>query len=164
MRSQFKASKTKGHFEVNGLVTEDDILAMATRIVRKRFKRGKPLSSPEETREYLKLMLSHFEHEVFCAIFMDNRHRVLAFEELFQGTISGSSVHPREVVKKAMKVNAAALIFVHNHPSGVAEPSESDGEITQQLKKALALVEVRVLDHIVVGGTGVVSMAERGLC
>ena len=163
MCRRFKVSNTKGHYEVNGLVTDDDIIAMATKIISKRFNRGKSLASSEETREYLKLMLSHVEHEVFCAIFMDNRHRVLAYEELFKGTIDGASVHPREVVKRAFNLNAAAVIFVHNHPSGVAEPSKSDRQITQQLIKALKLVEIRVLDHIIVGGTETVSMAERGL-
>jgi len=111
----FKPGINKGTYVVmKEEVTEGDILAMARQLISKRFKRGKSLTSPEETREYLNLMLCHLEHEVFCAIFMDNRHRVLAYEEMFRGTINGASVHVREVVKQALALNAAAVIFVHN--------------------------------------------------
>jgi len=120
------------------------------------------LSSPEDTRAFLVLQLRDNPSEVFAALFLDNRHRVIAFEELFHGTIDGASVHPREVVKRSLYHNAAALILAHNHPSGMAEPSQADQRITQRLKEALALVDVRVLDHIVIGDK-LVSFAERGL-
>jgi DNA repair protein RadC len=103
------------------------------------------------------------EREVFGCLFLDNRHRLIALEEMFLGTIDGASVHPREVVKRALKLNAAAVILAHNHPSGVAEPSQADELITARIRDALALVDIRVLDHLVVGGTTVTSFAERGL-
>jgi len=121
------------------------------------------LTSPEATRQYLKARLRAYPHEVFACLFLDNRHRVIEYRELFRGTIDGASVHPREVVREAMRWNAAAVIFAHNHPSGVAEPSQADLRITQRLREALDLVEVRVLDHIVVGEGGGTSFAERGL-
>ena len=102
-------------------------------------------------------------HEIFCCLYLDNRHRVLAFEEMFSGTLSGASVYPREVVKAALKINAAAVIFAHNHPSGVAEPSQADEALTRRLKEALALVDIRVLDHLVIGDGEVVSFCDRGL-
>jgi DNA repair protein RadC len=120
------------------------------------------LTSPEQTKQYLRLRLASFEHEVFACLFLDNRHRVICFE-MFRGTIDGASVYPREVVKAALKHNAAAVIFSHNHPSGVAEPSLADKNITNRLQTALALVDIRVLDHIVVSREKSVSMAERGL-
>jgi len=119
-------------------------------------------ASPEETRQFLATQLGSYPHEVFACLFLDNRNRVIAFEKMFHGTIDGASVYPREVVKLALKNNAAATIFAHNHPSGVAEPSQADEQITQRLKEALALVDIRVLDHFVVGDE-VVSFAERGL-
>lgn len=125
--------------------------------------RGDCLTSPEQTKQYLRLRLGSFEHEVFACLFMDNRHRVICFEEMFRGTIDGASVYPREVVKAALKHNAAAVIFSHNHPSGVAEPSQADQAITNRLKTALDTVDIRVLDHIVVSREESVSMAERGL-
>jgi DNA repair protein RadC len=109
------------------------------------------------------LKLSHLEHEVFSAIFLDNRHRILTYEEMFRGTIDGASVHPREVVKRAIQLNAAAVIFAHNHPSGIAEPSKADEAITKRLANALKLIDVRVLDHLIIAGADVVSFAERGL-
>ena len=115
------------------------------------------------TREFLRARLRDLPHEVFCCVYLDNRHRVIAFEELFRGTIDGASVHPREVVKHALARNAAALILVHNHPSGLAEPSQADELITRRLKEALALVDIRVLDHLVVGDGVCESFAERGL-
>ncbi len=121
------------------------------------------LTSPEATRQYLKARLRAYPHEVFACLFLDNRHRVIEYRELFRGTIDGASVHPREVVREAMRWNAAAVIFAHNHPSGVAEPSQADLRITQRLREALDLVDVRVLDHFVVGEGGGTSFAERGL-
>ena len=138
------------------------VMEMARRYLFESMQRGYALSSPHETRQYLSDCLRDYQHEVFAALFMDQRHRVICFEELFTGTIDGASVYPREVVKKALQHNAAAIIFAHNHPSGVAEPSSADKHITKRLQDALALVDIRVLDHFVVGDE-VVSFAERGL-
>lgn len=145
-------------------LTDDEILTKALKIAESRFVRlSEPLSDPRATRDFLRLRIGSLEREVFCCAFLDNRHRVIAFEELFRGTLDGANVHPREVVKAALEHNAAAVNFAHNHPSGVAEPSDADRRLTQRLKDALALVEVRVLDHIVVGATEITSFAERGL-
>lgn len=138
-------------------------LEMGRRHLDEEVLRGEALTSSEATRRYLAARLRDRTCEVFACLFLDNRHRVIAFEELFRGTIDGASVHPREVVKHALARNAAALILAHNHPSGVAEPSQADEVITRRLKSALGLVDIRVLDHLVVGDTGCVSFAERGL-
>ncbi len=138
------------------------VLEMARRYLFENLQRGDTLSSPQDTRQYLSSQLRDYPHEVFAVLFLDQRHRVICFEELFRGTIDGASVYPREVVKKALQHNAAALIFAHNHPSGVAEPSQADEQITRRLIDALKLVDVRVLDHFIVGDE-VVSFAERGL-
>ena len=121
------------------------------------------LSSPEDVRHYLSLHLTGLSHEVFAALFLDNRHRVIEYRELFRGTIDSAAVYPREVVKRCLSVNAAAVIFAHNHPSGVAEPSDTDVRLTRKLVDALALVDVRVLDHLIVGQGVQTSLAERGL-
>lgn len=138
------------------------VLEMAKRHLLENIQRGDALSSPSETRRYLSAELQACPHEVFACLFLDNRNRVIAFEKLFFGTIDGASVYPREVVRKALKHNAAAVIFAHNHPSGVAEPSRADEQITKRLTSALDLVDIRVLDHMVIGDE-VVSFAERGL-
>lgn len=138
------------------------VLEMARRYLFEGLQRGDSLSSPEDTRQFLSSQLRDYPHEVFAVLFLDQRHRVIRFEEMFRGTIDGANVYPREVVKKALEHNAAAVIFAHNHPSGVAEPSQSDERITKRLKEALSLVDIRVLDHFVVGDE-VVSFAERGL-
>ena len=139
------------------------VLELSRRYLQTRIAEQDVLTSPEATRDYLKLKLYRLPYEVFACLFLDNRHRVIRYEELFRGTIDGASVHPREVVRKVMETNAAAVIFAHNHPSGVAEPSQADLRITQRLKDALALVEVRVLDHLIVGEGQGTSLAERGL-
>lgn len=139
------------------------VLEMARRHLGESLQRGNPLADPAATRRYLISRLRDLPQEVFCCLYLDNRHRVIVFEELFQGTLDGASVHPREVLRKALGHNAAALIFAHNHPSGVAEPSDADRRLTQRLKDALALVDIRVLDHFVVGDGDAVSFAERGL-
>jgi DNA repair protein RadC len=126
-------------------------------------KAGPSLSSPRATRDFLVAKLRDLEHEVFCCLYLDKRHRLIHFEELFRGTIDGASVHPREIVKLALQRNAAAIIIAHNHPSGIAEPSQADELITQRVKEALALVDIRLLDHIVVGDGVSVSLAERGV-
>src|SRR5512139_173573 len=138
-------------------------LELARRHYAELMHAGPALSNPRATREYLRARLRDRDHEVFCCIFLDNRHRIIAFEEIFRGTIDGASVHPRDVVKLALARNAAAVILAHNHPSGIAEPSQADELITGRLRDALALVDIRVLDHIVVGDGSTVSFAERGL-
>ncbi len=138
-------------------------LEISRRYLLELLQREDVLTSPEVARSYLTARLRDRPHEVFACLFLDNRHRVICFEELFRGTIDGATVHPREVVKTALAHNAAAVILAHNHPSGVAEPSRADEMLTRRLKDALALVDIRVLDHIVVGEGNAVSLAERGL-
>jgi DNA repair protein RadC len=139
------------------------VLEMARRTLKEKLDRGSALASPQAVRDYLRLKLQDRPHEVFVAVFLDAQNRVLAVEELFRGTLTQTSVYPREVVKRALHHNAAALIFAHNHPSGIAEPSRSDEALTQALKQALSLVDVKVLDHFVVGAGAAMSFAERGL-
>ncbi|WP_038052015.1 DNA repair protein RadC [Thioalkalivibrio sp. ALJ1] len=137
------------------------VLEMGRRHLAADLERGDALSSPAATRKFLAARLRDYPFEVFGVLFLDNRHRVIAFEELFRGTIDGASVHPREVVRRALHHNAAAVILSHNHPSGVAEPSRSDVSITRRLTDALGLIDVRVLDHLIVADE-IVSLAERG--
>lgn len=139
------------------------VLEMGRRHAGEQLLRGEVIDSPERTAAYLSARLRDYPHEVFSALFLDNRHRIIAYEELFRGTIDGASVHPREVVRRALAHNAAATIFSHNHPSGIAEPSQADQHITGRLREALALIDVRVLDHIVIGDGEHCSMAQRGL-
>lgn len=138
------------------------ILELGQRYLAAGLGRDAPLTDASQAGHYLRARLRAYPHEVFAVLFLDNRHRVLAFEELFRGTIDGAAVYPREVVKQALRHNAAAVIFAHNHPSGVAEPSQADRQITEQLVKALGLLEIRVLDHLVIGDDGWVSLAQRG--
>jgi DNA repair protein RadC len=138
-------------------------LELARRALRQELKSGSALTSPGAVRDYLRLSLGGRAHEVFVCVFLDAQHRVIADEELFRGTLTQTSVYPREVVKAALAANAAAVIFAHNHPSGVAQPSQADELLTRQLKEALSLVEVRVLDHFIVAGSQALSFAERGL-
>ncbi|MFO1401775.1 MAG: DNA repair protein RadC [Steroidobacteraceae bacterium] len=138
-------------------------LELARRHYAEALRSGPVLDSPRATRDFLIARLRDSPHELFCCLHLDNRHRLIAFDELFRGTIDGASVHPREVVKQALARNAAALILAHNHPSGVAEPSQADELITRRLREALALVDIRVLDHLIVADTGCLSFAERGL-
>ena len=138
-------------------------LELARRCLGEELVARTALTSPRDSAAFLKAQLAHRPYEVFACLFLDNRHRVLAFEELFRGTLDGASVHPREVVRASLKHNAAAVILAHNHPSGVAEPSAADRNITLQLRDALQLVGVRVLDHLVVGAGEPTSMAARGL-
>jgi DNA repair protein RadC len=136
---------------------------LARRYYEQALQTGEPIRSPADTEAFLLARLRDLPHELFCCIYLDNRHRILAFEELFRGTIDGTSVYPREVVKQALKFNAAAVILAHNHPSGVAEPSQADERITRRLKAALELVDIRLLDHLVVGDGVTTSLAARGL-
>ncbi len=124
---------------------------------------GEAIRSPTDTQSFLQAKIRHLGHEMFCCLYLDNRHRVLRFDELFRGTIDGTSVYPREVVKEALAINAAAVILAHNHPSGVAEPSQADERITRRLKSALELVDIRLLDHLIVGDGETTSLASRGL-
>ena len=144
-------------------VEKQSVITLAMKVLSIKHRAGRVLSKPDETRDFLRLRLADYRNEVFGCLFLDNRHRIIVVRELFQGTIDGASVYPRVVVQQAMEVNAAAVVFFHNHPSGVAEPSHADEAITRRLKDALALVDVRVLDHFVVSAGESVSFAERGL-
>src|SRR5580700_6940225 len=130
--------------------TEGELVGAARRALAKRCRAGRSLHSPGATRDYLTIAMAGLEHEVFVLILLNTRHQILSIEELFRGTIGGASVHPREVVKSALRSNAAAIICAHNHPSGIAEPSNADEIITTRLKDALALIEVRLLDHLII--------------
>ncbi|MEY2170716.1 MULTISPECIES: JAB domain-containing protein [unclassified Rhodanobacter] len=152
--------------EPSSILTETDratLLAAAAIYERVLTSRGRQLGNPRDSGDFIKARLFGLPYEVFGCLFLDNRHRVLCFTEMFRGTVDGASVHPREVVKEALAVNACAVIFAHNHPSGVSEPSAADRAITRELQEALRLVGVRVLDHLVVGDGEPVSMAARGL-
>jgi DNA repair protein RadC len=137
-------------------------LEMSRRYLAEKMARGDALNSPADTHRFLMARMRDYRQEVFACLYLDNRHRVISFDEMFYGTINMASVHPREIVQRALKHNASAVILAHNHPSGIAEPSQADRDLTSQLQKALALVEVRVLDHVVVGNGTTVSFAERG--
>jgi DNA repair protein RadC len=143
--------------------TPEEILSAARKILAHRVRRGAALASPQAVRDFLSIKLGTLEHEVFAALLLDGRHRLIDYVELFRGTIDGASVYPREVVKLALQRNAAAVIFAHDHPSGISEPSHADELITRRLREALALIDVRVLDHLIIGGGQITSFAERGL-
>ncbi len=159
----------RGHFcQSHGLgdakyIQLQAVLEMARRHLYETLQHGDALNSPDATRNYLTARLRDLPHEVFACLYLDNRHRVIHCEELFRGTLNGASVHPREVVKQALGYNAAALILAHNHPSGISEPSEADRHLTKRLTEALALVDIRVLDHLVIGDGPAYSFAEYGL-
>jgi len=144
-------------------MTHEQTIQRALAILTDRMRDGPALTAPDTVRDYLRLLLHDRGHEVFVCLFLDAQHRVIATEELFRGTLAQTSVYPREVVKATLAHNAAAVVFAHNHPSGVCEPSRADELLTQTLKQALALVDVKVLDHFVVAGAASVSFAERGL-
>lgn len=146
--------------------SDDTLIDTALQILESRMKchvNRDVLRNPDDSQRYLRLKLADLKHEVFACLFLDSRHRVIAYEELFRGTLDGASVYPREVVKAALAHNAAGVIFAHNHPSGGAEPSQADLNLTRRLREALGLVDIRVLDHVVIGATDIVSMAQRGL-
>src|SRR5439155_19606431 len=143
---------------------DDAVVEKALSVLERRMRVAGPLlSNPQAVRDYLRLRIADLGHEVFLVLFLDAQHRLIACEEMFRGTLSQTSVYPREIVKTALTHNAAAVVFAHNHPSGVAEPSRADELLTAALKQALALVDVRTLDHLVVGGVNTISFAERGL-
>ena len=162
------AASQKDFCDIHGMgpskyVQFQAVLELSRRVLHEDMETGDALNSPGAVRDYLQLLLRGRQQEVFMAIFLDAQHRVMASEELFAGTLTQTSVYPREVVKRALYHNAAAVIFAHNHPSGVVEPSQSDKMLTDALKQALALVDVRVLDHFIVAGSGCLSFAERGM-
>jgi len=159
---KLKASEPSGTYLVESPVTEADILLMARQLANLRLRRGRALTSPKDVFSHLQALLADYEHEVFALLLLDSRHRVIAFQELFRGTLDGANVYPREIVKAALEHNAAAMVLVHNHPSGNPEPSQADRTLTHRVKEALDLVGVRTLDHIVVGREGCVSLAEQG--
>ncbi len=142
---------------------EDDVIAEAAYIYDCHFVRGTQLETLDKTRDYIKPKLASLEHEVFVCLFLDNQHRLISYDEMSRGTLDGASVYPREILKTALQHNAAAIIFAHNHPSGLSQPSEADKKITTKLKNALALVDIRVLDHFIVGEGKPYSFAENGL-
>ncbi len=138
-------------------------MELARRSLREDLRSASALTSPGAVRDYLRLAIADREHEVFVCLWLDAQHRVISFDELFRGTLTQTSVYPREIVKAGLKANAAAVIFAHNHPSGVAQPSQADELLTRNLKDALTLVDIKVLDHFIVAGSQVLSFAERGL-
>ena len=156
------AGETPGTYLVTELINEEDLLTIANQIARHKQAKGEAITDKHLAQQALQTLLQSREHEVFAMLFLDNQHRILAYEELFRGTLSSASVYPREVVKRALALNAAALMLVHNHPSGYPEPSRADIEITHRLQTALELVDIRLLDHLVVATEGIVSLAERG--
>ncbi len=149
-----------GHYRT---AREDDVIAEATSIYDQYFLRGTLMGSDDKASDYIKLKLASLEHEVFVCLYLDNRHRLISFDEMARGTIDGASVYPREIVKTALQHNAAALIFAHNHPSGLTEPSTADKAITTKMIKALELIDVRVLDHFIIGEGKPYSFAGNGL-
>ena len=138
-------------------------LELTRRQLRERLGHSHAITNPADTEHYLSARLRDYPYEVFACLFLDTRHRIITYEELFRGTIDGASVHPREVVRRALQHNAAAVIFAHNHPSGVAEPSQADERITKRLKSALELVDIRLLDHLIIGHGRATSLASRGM-
>jgi len=149
----------QGHYL---LATAEQVLEAARQVIEHKMQRGASFTSPAAVKEYLCAKLAGYEHEVFAVLFLDTKHRLIEYVEMFHGTIDSASVHPREVVKEALRLNAAAVIVSHNHPSGNPEPSGADRSLTQRLKEALALVDVVTLDHVVAGNSAA-SFAERGL-
>ncbi|MDR0780432.1 MAG: DNA repair protein RadC [Pseudomonadales bacterium] len=145
------------------LASAEQILEAARHVIDQKMQRGASCSSPATVREYLRAKLANFEHEVFAVMFLDSRHCLIEYVEMFRGTLDSAAVYPREVVKEALRFNAAAIVMTHNHPSGNPEPSEADKMMTKRLKDALALVDVRTLDHVIVAGGSTLSFAERGL-
>ena len=159
---KLKAGEASGTYFMESPVTEADILQMAQQLAMSRLSKGRALTEPKQVFNHLQTLLQYHEYEVFALLLLDSKHRVIGFRELFRGTLDGASVYPREVVKIALEHNAAAVIMVHNHPSGDPEPSQADRTLTTILKNALNMVGTRILDHVVVGHEGCASLAERG--
>ena len=161
--SPFRVTESNGTYRTTRPATAAELIAFSRQLLQARVARGEGFTRVDTTRLYFIHRLGEKLQEVFACAFLDNRHRLIAYEELFFGTIGGCSVHPREVVRQALQHNAAAVVFAHNHPSGVLEPSRADEAITKRLREALTLIDVRVLDHIIVGGGEALSFAEQGL-
>ena len=159
---KLRAGEESGTYVMESPVTEADILQMAQQLAMSRLSKGRALTEPKQVFSHLQTLLQYHEYEIFALLLLDSKHRVIAFREIFRGTLDAASVYPREVVKIALEHNAAAAILVHNHPSGAPEPSESDRILTTTLKNALNMVGTRILDHVVVGREGSVSLAEMG--
>jgi DNA repair protein RadC len=166
-----RSVKSEEHAEYSpsggdSLSNDDAIIQQALKILGRRIKtkrHGNYLTSPDSSKDYIKLKLAECQHEIFGVMFLTNRHQIIDFEEMFRGTIDGASVYPREVVKRVLELNAAAVILVHNHPSGNPEPSRADEQITHRLKESLSTIDVRVLDHLIVADDKIISFAERGM-
>lgn len=151
-----------GRYEIHGRLSEDDVLEAASEILLEKCRRHGVMSDPDAVKQFLQARLGGLDHERFDVLWLDTQHGLIAAETLADGTINQASVYPREVVKASLRHSASAVVFAHNHPSGLAEPSAADRVLTERLKQALALIEVRVIDHIVVSGTQSVSFSERG--
>jgi DNA repair protein RadC len=163
LKLPYFVTDTAGKYRARRALTEEQIIKAASVLLNKAVFRESSLTSPDITRAYLKTRLGCLEHEVFACLYLDNQHRVIEYEELFRGTIDGATVYPREVAKRCLQLNAAAVIFAHNHPSGVTEASQADRMITNKLKESLALFDIRTLDHFIIGDGEPLSFAERGL-
>lgn len=161
--SPFLVEQENGKYTISEAASSEALYDIILGLLEKKFYRSDVMTSPQATKQFLLAKLAQRENEIFCCVFLDNRHRVIAFEELFQGTINGASIHGRIVLKRCLHHNAAAVIFAHNHPSSDPSPSSADIAITKRLTTALELIDVRVLDHIIIGGHQTVSLAERGL-
>lgn len=159
----FRAAEQPGQYIATRAFDSEELLTMANRLVSRRFAKGRKISKPADVLSFLKCKLAHLEHEVFSIIFLDTKHNILAFKEMFRGTIHSTSIYPREIIKEALKYNAQAIILVHNHPSGCSEPSSADINVTHKIKNILAELDIDVLDHIIVAGIQTVSLAERGV-
>lgn len=161
--SNFRAGNNPDTYVMEApFVTSEDIFTFAKQLATKRLAKGVPITSPNLVRHYLQAVFHNLEYEVFAIIFMDTQHRVIKFEEMFRGTVNSASVYPREVIKRALELNATAMVIAHNHPSGVPEPSTTDRTLTDKIKKAADLMDIKLLDHVVAGAEGTVSFAERG--
>lgn len=161
---EYKVATQQRQVATGDEVYADTVIADALEILKGRMRmRGFSASAPSSVIDFLKLQLGELEHEVFCVMFLDTQNRLIFFGEMFRGTLSQTAVYPREIIKEALRHNAASVIFAHNHPSGLAEPSRADQMLTDNLKAALNLIDVRVLDHIIIGGVDSTSFAERGL-
>ena len=162
--TKIKSEESPEYIAVHDATDENKLINEAMDIIYSRLKTPDfYITSPHDVRKYLVLKLAELEHEVFSVIFLDNKHGIIKYEEMFRGTIDSASVYPREVIKRALELNANSLIFAHNHPSGIAEPSNADESITNRLVKCAALFDIKILDHLIVGGDTITSLAERGV-
>ncbi len=159
----FDLCDASGRYKARRDLTPDQIIRAAKALLANRCTRGASFTDPEAAADYLIVHYSERPAEVFTCLFLDNRHGLISVEDLFHGTIDGASVHPREIVRRCIELNAAAVILAHNHPSGCTQPSQADLRITQRIKETLALIDVRVLDHLIVGGDQAYSLASNGL-